>query len=123
MPQGATALDFAYEIHTKVGNKAIGSKINHKIESIFASIKNGDQIEIITSDNSHPNIEWFDHVTTAKAKQSITNYLKRSKQNNVERGIKIFEARMREFGITPSARVFRKLLQAYECFNQDEFYS
>ncbi len=123
MPQGATVLDFAYNIHTNVGNKAIGAKVNHKIESIFETLKNGDQIEIITSDNSHPNLDWLDHVTTAKAKQSITTYLKRSRENNVERGIELFDRRMAEFGITPSARVFRKILPAYECKNKDEFYS
>lgn len=123
MPQGATALDFAYNIHTNVGNKAIGAKVNHKIESIFEPLKNGDQIEIITSDNSHPSLEWLDHVTTAKAKQSITSFLKHSRENNIERGIGLFDTRMGEFGITPSARVFRKILPAYECKNKDEFYS
>ena len=88
-----------------------------------ATLKNGDQIEIITSDNSRPNLEWLDHVTTAKAKQSITTYLKRSRENNIERGIELFDRRMEEFGITPSARVFRKILPAYECSNKDEFYS
>ena len=53
------------------------------LESIFETLKNGDQIEIITSDNSRPNLEWLDHVTTAKAKQSITTYLKRSRENNI----------------------------------------
>lgn len=123
MPQGATVLDFAYNIHTNVGNKAIGAKVNHKIESIFKQLKNGDQVEIITSDNAHPELSWLDHVTTAKAKQSITTYLKRSRENNIERGITLFDRRMSEFGITPSARVFRKILPAYECSNKDEFYS
>jgi GTP pyrophosphokinase len=123
LPQGATALDFAYEIHTKVGHKAIGAKINHKIESIFTPVSSGDQIEIITSENSHPKADWLEHVATAKARQSIINYLKKDKQNNIERGIEIFEAKMREFGIQPSARVFRKLLPAYECTSKDEFYS
>lgn len=123
MPQGATVLDFAYNIHSNVGNKAIGAKVNHKIESIFQPLKNGDQVEIITSDNSRPKREWLEHVTTAKAKQSITTFLKRSQENNVERGMTMFEHRMNEFGITPSARVFRKLLPAYDCSNKDEFYS
>lgn len=123
LPQNAIVLDFAYDIHTNVGNKAIGAKINHKIESIFTPVTNGDQIEIITSDNSHPKAEWLDHVTTAKARQSITTYLKRTGQNNIERGIMIFDRKMAEFGITPSARLFRKLLPAYECATKDEFYS
>lgn len=123
MPVGATALDFAYEIHTNVGNTAIGAKINHKIESIFAPLNSGDQIQILTAETAHPTIEWLDHVTTAKAKQAIISYLKRVRQNNIERGISIFENRMHEFGITPSARLFRKLLPAYDCSNKDEFYS
>ncbi len=122
MPQGSTALDFAYDIHTKIGNKAIGAKINHKIESIFTPIYGGDQIEIITSDSVTPKPDWLDHVTTAKAKQAIKNYLKRDTQNNIESGIEIFEKALREFGIKPSARVFRKVLPAYGCTNKDEFY-
>ncbi|MBQ4279741.1 MAG: bifunctional (p)ppGpp synthetase/guanosine-3',5'-bis(diphosphate) 3'-pyrophosphohydrolase [Rikenellaceae bacterium] len=123
LPQGATALDFAYDIHSKIGNRAIGAKINHKIESIFSPISGGDQIEILTSGTAKPTPEWLEHVTTAKAKQSIKIFLKKDKQNNIERGIKIFEEKMHEFGITPSARVFRKVLPAYECATKDEFYS
>ncbi len=123
LPVGATALDFAYDIHTNVGNTAIGAKINHKIESIFTKLKSGDQVQILTAETAHPNIEWLDHVFTMKAKQSIITYLKRVRQNNIERGIFIFVNRMREFGITPSARLFRKLLPAYDCSNKDEFYS
>lgn len=122
-PVGATALDFAYDIHTNVGNTAIGAKINHKIESIFTKLNSGDQVQILTAETAHPNIEWLDHVATMKAKQAIITYLKRVRQNNIERGISIFENRMREFGITPSARLFRKLLPAYDCKNKDEFYS
>ncbi|MCC8035663.1 MAG: RelA/SpoT family protein [Rikenellaceae bacterium] len=123
MPMGATALDFAYDIHTNVGNKAIGAKINHKIESIFTPIMSGDQIEIITSDNSHPKPEWIEHVATAKARQSIKNYLKKDRQNNIERGKEILEEKMKEYGVPISARVFRKVLPAYESRTKDEFYS
>ena len=123
LPQGATALDFAYDIHTKIGNRAIGAKINHKIESIFTPIASGDQVEILTTGTAHPQTDWLEHVTTAKAKQSNKNYLKKDKQNNIERGIELFESKLKEFGITPSARVFRKVLPAYECTNKDEFYS
>ncbi len=122
-PIGATALDFAYDIHTNVGNTAIGAKINHKIESIYTKLNSGDQVQILTAETAHPTIEWLDHVATMKAKQAIISYLKRVRQNNIEHGISIFEKRMREFGITPSARLFRKLLPAYDCKNKDEFYS
>jgi len=123
MPQGSTALDFAYEIHSKIGNSAVGAKINHSIVSIFTPIHSGDQIEIITSNNMHPSPEWLDHVITAKAKTGIKTFLKKDKKNNIERGIAIFDEKMREFGIQPSARVFRKVLPAYETKTKDEFYS
>ncbi len=123
LPFGATALDFAYDIHTKIGNKAIGAKINHKIEPVTKQIQSGDQIEIITADNSKPKAEWLDIVTTTKAKQAITNFLKRERQNNIERGITIFEEQLDKFGVTQSGRVLRKVLPAYECANKDEFYS
>ncbi len=123
LPFGATALDFAYDIHTKIGNKAIGAKINHKIEPVTKQIQSGDQIEIITADNSKPKAEWLDIVTTTKAKQAITNFLKRERQNNIERGIAIFEEQLEKYGITQSGRVLRKVLPAYECANKDEFYS
>ncbi|MCD8185324.1 MAG: RelA/SpoT family protein, partial [Rikenellaceae bacterium] len=123
MPQGSTALDFAYEIHSKIGNRAVGAKINHSIVSIFTPIYSGDQIEIITSNMVRPSPEWLDHVRTAKAKTGIKTFLKKDKQNNIERGIAIFDEKMREFGIQPSARVFRKVLPAYESKTKDEFYS
>ena len=123
LPQGATALDFAYEIHSKIGNTAVGAKINHSMVSIFTPIRSGDQIEIITSNTVTPKPEWLEHVVTAKAKTGIKTYLKKDKQNNIERGISIFDDKMREFGIQPSARVFRKVLPAYESKTKDEFYS
>ncbi len=125
LPNGSTALDFAYDVHSKIGNSAIGAKVNHKIESIFTPIASGDQIEIITAKSAKPNVEWLDHVVTAKAKQAIKNFLKKDQQNAIQAGIAIFEEKMKEFGIPPNARarVFRKLLPVYECANKDQFYS
>ncbi len=121
--KGATVLDFAFDIHSKLGIKAIGAKINHKIESIYTPLKSGDQIEVLTSKSATPTVEWLDHVVTSKAKQHIKNYLRRNRQESAEHGREIFEARMAELGITPSARVFRKLLPAYGSSTKDEFYS
>lgn len=123
MPYGASALDFAYDIHTKIGDHAIGAKINHRIESIFTPISSGDQIEVITSESAVPKPEWLEHVVTAKARQSIKNYLKRDKENSIEQGIQIFDERLSGLGITPSGRVFRKVLPAYNVHTKDEFYS
>jgi GTP pyrophosphokinase len=123
LPFGATALDFAYDIHTKIGNKAIGAKINHKIEPVTKQIKSGDQIEIITADNAKPKPEWLDIVTTTKAKQAITNFLKRERQNNIEHGQELFESKLSQYNITINGRVLRKALTAYGCNNKDELYS
>ena len=123
LPFGATALDFAYDIHTKIGDKAIGAKINHKIEPITKQLKSGDQIEIITADTAKPKAEWLNLVTTTKAKQKITAFLKREQQNNVENGIAIFEEQLAKYNITLSGRVLRKVIPAYGCINKDEFYS
>ncbi|MBR0339862.1 MAG: bifunctional (p)ppGpp synthetase/guanosine-3',5'-bis(diphosphate) 3'-pyrophosphohydrolase, partial [Alistipes sp.] len=123
LPNGATALDFAYDIHTKVGDHAIGAKINHKIEPITKTLKWGDQIEIITADTAKPKAEWLDSVTTTKAKQKITAFLKREQENNIENGIAIFEAKLAEFNIASSGSVLRKAMKAYGCKYKDEFYS
>ena len=123
MPYGATALDFAYDIHTNIGNKAIGAKINHKIEPVTKQIHNGDQIEIITAENAKPKPEWLSIVTTTKARQAMTAFLKREQQNNIERGIHIFEEQISKYNVKSSGRVLRKVLPAYECSYKDEFYS
>lgn len=123
LPFGATALDFAYEIHSKIGNNAIGAKINHKIEPLTTQLNSGDQIEIITADNARPKPEWLDTVTTGKAKTAIKSFLKREQQNNIERGMQMFEERMQRLNINLSGRVLRKVVPAYGCSNKEEFYS
>ncbi len=123
MPFGATALDFAYDIHSKIGNSAISAKINHKLEPITTQINNGDQIEIITADNARPKSEWLEVVTTAKAKQAIKSFLKRERQNNIERGMQLLEDEMRKLNINLSGRVLRKIVPIYKCNNKEELYS
>ena len=71
LPKGASALDFAYEIHTEIGNKAIGAKINYKLNPINSILMSGDQVEIITSDIAKPEKEWLSFVRTSKAKEAI----------------------------------------------------
>ena len=123
MPFGATALDFAYDVHSKIGNNAISAKINHKLEPITTQINSGDQIEIITAETAHPKPEWLDIVTTTKAKQAIKNFLKRERQNTIEHGQQLLDEQMRRLNINLSGRVLRKIIPAYDCRNKDEFYS
>ena len=123
MPYGSTALDFAYDIHSKIGNSAIGAKINHTLKPITTQIQNGDQIEIITSESARPKAEWLDVITTAKARQAIKNFLKREQQNNIERGRKTLEAKMQELNIRLNGHTLRKIMPAYACRTKEELYS
>ena len=123
MPFGATALDFAYDIHSKIGNSAISAKINHKLEPITTQINSGDQIEIITADNARPKPEWLETVITAKAKQSIKSFLKRERQNNIERGMQMLDEKMKSLNVKLSGRVLRKITPIYDSKNKEELYS
>ena len=123
MPFGATALDFAYDIHSKIGNSAISAKINHKLEPITTQINSGDQSEIITADNARPKPEWLETVTTAKAKQSIKSFLKRERQNNIERGMQMLDEKMKSLNVKLSGRVLRKITPIYDSKNKEELYS
>ena len=123
LPYGATALDFAYDIHTKIGNSAIGAKINHKIMPITTPLNSGDQVEIITAESARPKAEWLEHAFTTKAKQAIKNFLKREQEHNLQRGMQILDERLAKLGITPNNRVIRKLIESYDCSNKDELYT
>ena len=123
MPFGSTALDFAYDIHSKIGNSAIGAKINHELKPVTTQIQSGDQIEIITADNAKPKAEWLDVVTTGKAKQAIKSFLKRERQNNIERGMEMLEQKMQQLNIQLHGHVLRKIIPAYESTTKEELYT
>ncbi len=123
LPKGASALDFAYEIHTEVGNKAIGAKINYKLNPINATLMSGDQVEIITSDIAKPDKEWLSFVSTSKAKEAIKNTLRAESKNRIQKGMEILEAKLNEVGESPNSEVLKKLMLSYDVLNKDELYS
>jgi guanosine-3',5'-bis(diphosphate) 3'-pyrophosphohydrolase len=123
LPKDSTALDFAYEIHTEIGNKAIGAKINHRLMPLNHRLNSGDQIEILTSDSQKVQPEWFNSVITAKAKSAIKAAIKADSKNRIETGKKILEEKLKEYNLKPSSRIFRKLLPEYEVISKDELYS
>lgn len=94
LPFNATALDFAFEIHTKVGEKCIGAKVNHKLVPLSHQLKSGDQVEILTSSKQTPKEDWLSYVVTARAKSKIKNALKEEKRKVAEEGRDIL---MRKF--------------------------
>ena len=123
LPKGASALDFAYEIHTEIGNKAIGAKINHKLNPIDTILMSGDQVEIITSDIAKPEREWLSYVCTSKAKEAIKSVLRVESTNRIQRGMQILEEKLAEIGESPNTEILRKLMQSYDIPNKDELYS
>jgi GTP pyrophosphokinase len=123
LPVNSTILDFAYEIHSEIGHKAIGAKVNHRLVPLSHVLKSGDQVEIITSDTYRPRLEWFDHVVTLKAKTAIKDALKAENKNRIEKGKKLLEDKLMEIKLRPNARILQKMLIAYEISNKDELYS
>ena len=86
LPQGATALDFAYALHTNIGNKCIGAKVNHRLVPLSHPLASGDQVEILTSRSQEPQAEWLNFVTTAKARSKIDAVLKRARKDAAKVG-------------------------------------
>jgi len=123
LPKGASALDFAYEIHTEIGNRAIGAKINYKLNPINATLMSGDQVEIITSDIAKPEKEWLSFVSTSKAKEAIKSALKTESTNRIQKGMEILEMKLAELGLAPNTEIIRSLMQSFDTPNKDELYS
>ena len=120
LPKGASALDFAYEIHTEVGNKAIGAKINYKLNPVSAVLNSGDQVEIITSDIAKPQKEWMNHVRTAKAKDAIRIALRNESKDVIQKGSEILDKQLGKLNIKLSTENLKTLLEEYEVSNKDE---
>ncbi len=98
LPVGATALDFAFGVHTAVGSRCIGAKVNHKLVPLGHKLRSGDQIEIITSAKQRPNQEWLNLVVTSKAKQKIKDTLKEEKRKVAEDGKAILQKKLEAIG-------------------------
>lgn len=91
LPTGATALDFAFEIHTKVGEQCIGAKVNQKLVPLSYQLKSGDQVEVLTSSKQTPKDDWINFVVTARAKSKIKHALKEERRKIAEQGKEILE--------------------------------
>ena len=123
LQKGATALDFAYYIHSKIGERAIAAKVNLKLVPLSHVLQNGDQVEIITAETQKPKREWLDFVTTTKAKRLIYDSLKADIKNAIKEGQHALDQALAKLGVTPQNRVFKKLLLEYNLNNKDELYN
>jgi len=111
---GATLLDFAYEIHSKVGDKCVGGKVNGKLVTLKYQLKNGDQISVETSNNQKPKLDWLDFVITSKAKTRIKASLNEEHKREAENGKEILRRKFKNWKIELNDLVIRDLLKHYK---------
>ncbi len=114
LPVGASALDFAFSVHTAVGSKCIGAKVNHKLVPISHKLRSGDQVEIITSAKQKPNIEWLNFVVTSKAKSKIKDTLKEEKRATAEEGKYTLQRKLDGLGVPMSTINLEELSNFYK---------
>ncbi|HZY81278.1 MAG TPA: RelA/SpoT family protein [Cyclobacteriaceae bacterium] len=114
LPKGATALDFAFEIHTDIGAKCIGAKVNQKLVSINHVLRNGDQIEILTSAKQKPTEDWLRFVVSPKAKSKIKDVLKEDKKNVAELGKETLLRKMNQLKLEPNGPTYEQMLAFFK---------
>ena len=122
LPKGATALDFAYDIHTEIGNTCIGAKVNHKLVPMSHKLASGDQVEVLTSDKQSPQKEWLEFVVTAKARTHINAAFKKYRKELMRKGINIYEALVKQLQLPPTSETLNKVLTNYGFTNKDDLY-
>jgi GTP diphosphokinase / guanosine-3',5'-bis(diphosphate) 3'-diphosphatase len=114
LPIGATALDFAFSVHTAVGSKCIGAKVNHKLVPLSYKLRSGDQIEIITSAKQKPSEDWLGFVVTSKAKTKIKDVLKEQKRMVAEDGKYILQRKLEGMGAALNQANMEELANFYK---------
>lgn len=122
LPKGATALDFAFDIHTDIGAKCIGAKVNQKLVPINHVLKNGDQIEILTSAKQKPNEDWLRFVVSPKAKSKIKEFLKEDKKAAAEEGKETLLRKLKQLKIDVNGQVNEQLRSFFNVNSQFELH-
>ncbi|MBU2492632.1 MAG: bifunctional (p)ppGpp synthetase/guanosine-3',5'-bis(diphosphate) 3'-pyrophosphohydrolase [Bacteroidetes bacterium] len=123
IPKESTPVDFAYEIHSKVGFNCIGAKVNGKIVPLDTKLNSGDQVEIITSKNQHPNKGWLKFVKTHKAKSNIRKYISKEEERLVEAGKEIWDKKLKKLKIVFDKDDFNKLFRKLKFENSQKFFA
>ncbi|MBK9524956.1 MAG: bifunctional (p)ppGpp synthetase/guanosine-3',5'-bis(diphosphate) 3'-pyrophosphohydrolase [Bacteroidetes bacterium] len=122
LPSNATALDFAFEIHSDLGSKCIGAKVNHKLVPLSHKLRSGDQVEILTSNKQNPKEDWLNYVVTAKAKSKIKTALKEEKKRVAEDGKEILQRKFKHLKIDFTNENINELLAYYKIPSSLELY-
>lgn len=122
LPVGSTPVDFAFEIHSKVGFHCIGAKIDGKIVPLDTELHSGDQVEIISSKNQHPNKNWIKFVKTQKAKNEIRKWLNKEEQAVVDSGMEIWEKRLKKLKLSFTPDDVLRIAVANKFDNSRQFF-
>lgn len=122
LPQNATALDFAYEIHSNVGNQCIGAKVNHRLVPLSHQLKSGDQVEVLTSRSQKPKQEWLNYVTTSKAKTKIEASLRKQRKEEIKTGEEIVDSLFKKAEMESSPAMIDKILSFYGYTKKEDMY-
>jgi GTP diphosphokinase / guanosine-3',5'-bis(diphosphate) 3'-diphosphatase len=122
LPSGSTALDFAFEIHSDIGLKCIGAKVNHKLVPLSHRLHSGDQVEIITSSKQKPKEDWLGYVVTARAKSRIKSALKDERRKIAEEGKAMLERKFRHLKIPFTHHNINEILGYHRIPSSQELY-
>ncbi len=122
LPLNSTPVDFAFEIHSNIGYKCIGAKVNGKIVPLDTVIHSGDQVEIITSKNQHPNKSWLQFVQTHKAKNNIRKFLNKEEEKVLETGKEIWERKIKKLKLSFNPDDLLKLVRKLKFENNRTFF-
>ena len=122
LPTGATILDFAYDIHTDIGNSCIGAKVNNKLVPLSYELASGNQVEIITSSKQKPNDEWLKYAITARAKQKIKSSLNEERKMIALDGKEILDRKFKQHNIRFTSENLGVLEKFYKIPNTTELY-
>ncbi|MFA5324800.1 MAG: RelA/SpoT family protein [Bacteroidales bacterium] len=123
LPADATLLDFAFDIHTNLGIKCVGGKVNGRMVSLKEKLKTGDVVDIIKNNNQKPTTAWLNWVTTSKARSKIKQKIKEEEYKLATTGKEILERRLKNWKIEMSDEDFNSLIKKYKFKNGNEFYS
>ena len=122
LPIGSTVLDFAFEVHTRVGETCIGAKVNNRVVQIRHILNNGDRVEIITNKKQSPNADWLNWVTTDKAKNKIRRFLKEEELKESEVGKGLLHRRLKNWKFPATEDVIELLVKEFKCENSLQLY-
>ena len=118
----ATALDFAFMLHSDIGIHSIGAKVNHKLEPLTYKLNSGDQIEILTSKKQKPQPEWLNYVTTGRAKTKLEAIFRKEEKTYIAEGMKILEEALAKIELTPETGIVARVMNHYNLTQPNELY-